>query len=89
MQLAGDLGFEVVEQDMPREMLYVADEIFLTGTAAEITPVRSVDRLDVGNGKPGPITKQIQSRFFGLFDGSTEDKWNWLTYVTTPAKTTS
>lgn len=81
MTLAKDLGYQIVEQDMPRELLYTADEIFLTGTAAEVTPVRSVDRLPVGDGKPGPITKAIQNAFFGLFDGSTEDKWNWLTAV--------
>lgn len=81
MTLAKDLGYEVVESDMPRELLYTADEIFMTGTAAEVTPVRSVDRLPVGDGKPGPITKAIQSAFFGLFDGSTEDKWNWLTQL--------
>ncbi|RLA25952.1 MAG: branched chain amino acid aminotransferase [Gammaproteobacteria bacterium] len=78
MTLAKDLGLEVVEQSLPREMLYIADEIFLTGTAAEVTPVRSVDRIEIGNGKRGPITKQLQDAFFGLFDGSTEDKWGWL-----------
>lgn len=77
MTLARDLGIEVVEQPIPREMLYAADEIFLTGTAAEITPVRSVDRLAVGDGK-FPITKKIQSVFFGLFSGETEDKYGWL-----------
>lgn len=77
MTLARDLGIEVVEQPIPREMLYAADEIFLTGTAAEITPVRSVDRLAVGDGK-FPITKKIQSAFFGLFSGETEDKYGWL-----------
>ena len=81
MTLARDLGYQIVERDMPRELLYMADEIFLTGTAAEVTPVRSVDRLPVGEGKPGPITKAIQNAFFGLFDGTTEDKWNWLTVV--------
>jgi branched-chain amino acid aminotransferase len=81
MVLAEELGYQVIEQDMPREMLYLADEIFFTGTAAEVTPVRSVDRLDVGNGKPGPITRAIQDAFFGLFSGKTEDKWGWLTHV--------
>lgn len=76
--LAEERGIKVVEQPMPREMLYIADEIFLTGTAAEITPVRSVDRLDVGNAKRGPITAQLQEAFFGLFSGATEDKWGWL-----------
>ena len=81
MTLAKDMGYEVVEQALPRELLYMADEIFLTGTAAEVAPVRSVDQLPVGSGKPGPITKAIQAAFFGLFDGSTADKWNWLTPV--------
>ncbi len=76
--LATEIGLEVKEQALPRDLLYVSDEIFLTGTAAEITPVRSVDRLPVANGKPGPITKTLQDAFFGLFDGSTNDKWNWL-----------
>jgi len=78
MTLAGELGFKVVEQSIPREMLYIADEIFLTGTAAEITPVRSVDRIEIGTGSRGPITRQLQSAFFGLFKGTTDDKWDWL-----------
>ena len=86
--LAQDLGYEVVEQALPRELLYTADEIFMTGTAAEVTPVRSVDRLDVGTGKPGPITKALQAAFFGLFDGSTADKWDWLTLVDAGRKAT-
>jgi len=78
MTLAKELGLDVVEQSLPREMMYIADEIFLTGTAAEITPVRSVDRIEIGSGTRGPITKQLQEAFFGLFDGTTEDKWGWL-----------
>ncbi len=66
---------------MPREALYSADEIFMTGTAAEITPVRSVDRKPVGGGQPGPITRSLQQAFFGLFDGRTEDRWGWLDLV--------
>ena len=62
-------------------MLYLADEIFFTGTAAEVTPVRSVDRMPVGSGKRGPVTKEIQNIFFGIIDGSVEDKWSWLTPV--------
>jgi branched-chain amino acid aminotransferase len=58
--------------------MYIADEIFLTGTAAEITPVRSVDRLVVGTGSRGPITKALQDAFFGLFSGKTADRWGWL-----------
>jgi branched-chain amino acid aminotransferase len=79
--LARDLGYEVIEQDIPRELLYVADELFFTGTAAEVTPVRSVDGIEIGSGSRGPITEAIQSAFFGLFDGSTQDKWNWLDRV--------
>lgn len=78
MTLAREEGFEVIEQAMPREALYLADEIFFTGTAAEITPVRSVDhRATRANGR-GPVTKLLQDRFFGLFDGSTKDQWGWL-----------
>jgi branched-chain amino acid aminotransferase len=76
--LAREHGFEVREQAIPRELLYLADEIFLTGTAAEITPVRSVDRITIGSGKRGPITEALQSAFFGLFNGKTADKWGWL-----------
>jgi len=75
--LAAKAGYEVVEQALPREMLYAADEIFLTGTAAEITPVRSVDNLSVGNGER-PVTSKLQKMFFGLFNGETEDEWGWL-----------
>ncbi|MEY4762520.1 MAG: hypothetical protein RLZZ200_2376 [Pseudomonadota bacterium] len=78
MQLARGLGYEVRETSIPREMLYIADEIFMTGTAAEVTPVRSVDRLEVGAGKRGPITKAIQETFFGLFNGTTPDPKGWL-----------
>ena len=81
MTLARDLGYEVREQALPREALYVADEIFMTGTAAEVTPVRSVDRMKVGSGSRGPVTEQLQNAFFGLFNGKTEDKWGWLTPV--------
>jgi branched-chain amino acid aminotransferase len=79
--LAGELGIAVEERDLPREALYTADEIFMTGTAAEITPVRSVDRKEVGAGRPGPITRSLQKAFFGLFDGTTPDRWGWLTAV--------
>jgi branched-chain amino acid aminotransferase len=85
--LAADLGIKVVEQSLPREMLYLADEVFFTGTAAEITPVRSIDRAVIGNGARGPITAKLQDAFFGLFDGRTEDRWGWLDPVSvrTPA----
>jgi branched-chain amino acid aminotransferase len=78
MTLAKDLGVEVREQLVPREALYVADEVFLTGTAAEITPVRSVDGIQVGEGRRGPLTGRLQEAFFGLFDGRTADRWGWL-----------
>lgn len=79
--LAHQLGYEVREQNLPREMLYLADELFFTGTAAEVTPIRSVDKLPVGAGTRGPITAAIQKAFFGLFSGETEDRWGWLTLV--------
>jgi len=79
--IAEDLGYTVKETVIPREMLYLADEIFFTGTAAEITPVRSVDRLPVGEGKRGPITEAIQAKFFGIVEGKLPDKWGWLTPV--------
>jgi branched-chain amino acid aminotransferase len=81
MRLARERGLEVREAALPRELLYVADEAFFTGTAVEITPIRSVDRLTVGNGKRGPVTETLQNAFFGLFSGKTPDKWGWLDYV--------
>jgi branched-chain amino acid aminotransferase len=79
--LARDMGFAVREQALPREMLYQGDEVFLTGTASEVTPVRSVDRLTIGNGKRGPITTQIQQRFLDIARGALDDPYGWLTYV--------
>ncbi len=81
IKLLKDMGYEVREQNIPREALYLADEVLMCGTAAEVTPVRSVDGINVGDGKRGPITKQVQDAFFGLFNGTTEDKWGWLTPV--------
>lgn len=81
IKLADTLGYTVEERSLPREALYWADEVFMCGTAAEITPVRSVDRLPVGDGKVGPVTRQLQDALFGLFDGRTEDQWGWLTPV--------
>ena len=78
MQLAGRMGLTVREQSIPREMMYLVDEMFFTGTAAEITPVRSVDRIEVGDGSRGPVTKKMQDAFFGLFSGETEDTEGWL-----------
>jgi branched-chain amino acid aminotransferase len=81
MRLARDNGIEVRECAVPRELLYLADELFFTGTAVEIAPIRSVDRLQVGNGKRGPVTESLQAAFFGLFSGKTADKWGWLDHV--------
>ena len=77
--LAQELGIPFEERALPREALYHAEEAFMCGTAAEITPIRSVDRIAVGDGTVGPITRAIQDAFFGLFDGRTQDKWGWLT----------
>jgi branched-chain amino acid aminotransferase len=84
MTLARELGCEVSEQALAREMLYIADEVFFTGTAAEITPIRSVDRIVVGQGKPGPITKKLQERFLSIVEGRAEDKYGWLTLCNQP-----
>lgn len=81
INLAQDLGYEVREECIPREALYVAAEVFFTGTAAEITPIRSVDQIPVGAGKRGPITKQLQEEFFGLSSGKLPDRHGWLTPV--------
>lgn len=81
VKLAHRLGFEVVESVIPREMLYLADEIFFTGTAAEVTPVRSVDRIQIGSGKRGPITAAIQKEFFAVIQGDAPDEFGWLTPV--------
>ena len=81
MVLAQELGYEVVEQSIPREFLYVADEAFFTGSAAEVTPIRSVDRLPVGKGTRGPITEKIQSAFFDIIEGRAEDRYEWLEFV--------
>lgn len=76
--LAKSFGYEIREELIARESLYLADEIFMTGTAAEVVPVRSVDQIQVGSGKKGPITDSIQKAFFGLFNGTTDDVWGWL-----------
>jgi branched-chain amino acid aminotransferase len=76
-----DLGYEIRFEPLPREMLYIADEIFFTGTAAEISPVRSVDRIPIGSGSRGPITKKVQDEFFGLTSGQKPDRYGWLTHV--------
>ena len=78
IKIAGALKLGVIETEIPREQLYIADELFFTGTAVEITPIKSVDKITIGTGTKGPVTTQIQKVFFGLFDGSTEDSWGWL-----------
>ena len=79
--IAQDLGLTVREELQPREALYIADEVFFTGTAAEITPIRSVDRIDVGSGRRGPITAAIQERFYDVIHGRAPDTHGWLNYV--------
>jgi len=81
MTLARDLDYSVREQLIPREILYMADEVFFTGTAAEITPVRSVDGIAVGAGSRGPVTKRLQQQFFGITSGEINDRYGWLTPV--------
>jgi branched-chain amino acid aminotransferase len=81
IQMAKDLGYEVVERPVPREELYTVDEIFFTGTAAEVTPVRSVDRIEIGSGKAGPITLDIQRHFLSTVRGENDDPHGYLTHV--------
>jgi branched-chain amino acid aminotransferase len=85
LKLARGLGYETREQILPREALYVADEIFMTGTAAEITPVRSVDGITTRAAGPGPVTKAVNAAFRGLFTGATPDRHNWLEPINAPA----
>jgi branched-chain amino acid aminotransferase len=79
--LARDAGITVREEPLPREMVYVADEVFLSGTASEITPIRSVDKIAVGKGKPGPVTRELQRLFMAVVRGEAPDPHGWLTYV--------
>ena len=88
MTLAADLGYTVHQMDLPRELLYIADEVFFVGTAAEVTPIRSVDKIQVGAGRRGPITTEIQKAFFDYINGVVPDRHNWLTPVTIPKVTT-
>ena len=85
IRIARDRGLEVREQLMPREFLYVVDELFFCGTAAEITPIKSVDRIPVGNGRPGDVTKSIQKEYLGIARGTIPDRHGWLTMVPEPA----
>jgi branched-chain amino acid aminotransferase len=79
--LARDLGFVVTEANIPREALYIADEVFVVGTAAEVTPIRSIDKMQIGNGRRGPITETLQRAFFDVVNGEVPDTHGWLTYV--------
>ena len=81
MTLAHEMGIKVIEESIPREALYIADEVFFTGSAAEITPISSIDKIPVGTGTRGPIAKKLQDRFFEIVSGQGEDKYGWLTYV--------
>jgi len=87
--IARDLGFEVREQTLPRETLYIADEVFFVGTAVEVTPIRSVDRVKVGRGRRGPITEAIQQRFFQVVKGEVPDTYGWLQPVNARQTATS
>ena len=84
VKLAGDLGIPVKESVIPREMLYLADEVFFAGTAVEVTPIRSIDKIIVGKGAAGPITRQVQEEFFAVTSGRKADRHNWLTPVNAP-----
>ncbi len=81
LKISGELGYTVREQLVPREMLYAADELFFTGTASEVTPIRSVDGLEVGNGRRGPVTERIQTRYLEVANGAGPDPWGWVTYL--------
>ena len=81
MEVVGAPGYQVREEVVPREALYIADELFFVGTAAEVTPIRSVDKIIVGPGRCGPITKRLQDAFFDIINGVQPDRYGWLTYV--------
>jgi branched-chain amino acid aminotransferase len=81
LQIAKDFGIEVVETMIPREMLYIADEVFFTGTAAEVTPIRSIDKIAIGTGRRGPITERLQKEFFAYIGGDIADRHDWLTPI--------
>ncbi len=84
--LAEEMGFTVIEQAIPREALYIADEVFFTGTAAEVTPIRSVDRIVIGSGQCGRVTRKLQERFMAIAQGRHEDVHGWLTYCNLPVE---
>src|SRR5205814_1884946 len=84
LTLARELNIPIVETIIPRELLYIADEVFFSGTAAEITPIRSIDRITIGNGRRGPIAEKLQKEFFGVISGVKQDRYGWLTPVHAP-----
>lgn len=86
IRLADDMGIKVIEENIPREAMYFADEVFLTGSAAEITPIAEIDNLKIGEGRRGPITKKIQEAFFDLVSGKAPDKYGWMSPVPKAAK---
>ena len=81
IKLAEEMGLKVIEENIPREALYLADEVFFTGSAAEITPIRSIDRIPVGTGKRGPVTRRLQEAFFDIVESRSADRFGWLTFV--------
>jgi branched-chain amino acid aminotransferase len=89
VKIAEDLNIAVKEQVIPREMLYIVDELFFVGTAVEVTPIRSVDHIQIGKGVAGPITRKIQEEFFGITSGTKPDRHNWLTPVNAPVAASS
>ena len=84
IRIAEDMGIKVIEENVPREALYIADEVFLTGSAAEITPISRIDNIVIGEGNAGPITRKIQKAFFDILEGRAEDRYGWLTLVPKP-----
>jgi len=84
IRIAEDMGIKVIEENVPREALYIADEVFLTGSAAEITPISRIDNIVIGEGNAGPITRKIQKAFFDILEGRAEDRYGWLTLMPKP-----
>jgi len=84
IRLAQDLGIPLIESLVPREMLYIADEVFFSGTAAEITPIRSIDRIQIGKGYRGPVAEKLQKEFFAIVNGTKPDRHHWLSVVNVP-----
>ena len=87
VKIAADLNIPVKESVIPREMLYIADEVFFVGTAVEVTPIRTIDKITIGKGMAGPVTRKIQEEFFALTSGKKPDRYNWLTPVNSPVAT--